>query len=174
MAKGGLWYVQRVLAPWRELDGCLRNKWWQLVPMGGLIRTAPAEVRDLSRGFYGAGCPHVGVECFVGQVNKLLMHYGCKSNNGLKLRLSLECLIVELGISAQPLQESFSRYGKWATWSWLTSLWEKCDKFDVRVEFSDVAISLPREGDQWIMRLFAALGFSRAELERLNRVHLYH
>ena len=53
----------------------------------------------MSIGFYGAGCPHVGIECFITQVNKLLMHYGCKSNNGLKLKLSLEYMIVELGIS---------------------------------------------------------------------------
>ena len=50
-----------VAAPWKELDGCLNNKWWQLVPMGGLIQTAPREMRDMSIGFYGAGCPHVGI-----------------------------------------------------------------------------------------------------------------
>ena len=94
-------------APWKELDGCMNNKWWQLLPLGGLIRTAPREMRDMNIGFYGACCPHVGVECFIAQVNKLLMHYGCASNNGLKLKVSLEYLIVELGISVQPLQESY-------------------------------------------------------------------
>ncbi len=24
-------------APWKELEGCLKSQWWQLVPMGGLI-----------------------------------------------------------------------------------------------------------------------------------------
>ena len=52
-------------APWKELDGCLMNKWWQIVPMGGLIRSAPREIRDTDMGFYGAGCPHVRIECMV-------------------------------------------------------------------------------------------------------------
>lgn len=160
-------------APWKELDGCLRTKWWQIVPMGGLIRSAPHEIRDTSIGFYGGGCPHVGVECFVAQMNKLLMHYGCRSNNGMKLKMSLEYLLLEIGISEQPLQESFRRYGSWATWGWLTSLWEKCDKFDVMVEFTDVPIEMTREGDQWLMRLFVELGFSPADLKRLNRVRLF-
>ena len=89
--------------------------------MGGLIRTAPREMRDMSIGFYGAGCPHVGIECFIAQVNKLLMHYGCKSNNGLKLQLSLEYLIAELGVSEQPFQESYERYNTWVTHSWMKS-----------------------------------------------------
>ena len=54
-------------------------------------------------GFYGSGCPHVGIVCLVAQINKLLMHYGCKSNVGLELKISLEYMICELGISDQPL-----------------------------------------------------------------------
>ena len=104
-------------APWKELDRCLRQKWWQIVPLGGLIWSAPHEIRDTNIGFYRAGCPHVGIECLIAQVNKLLMHYGCKSNNGLKMKLSFEYIIVELGISDQPLQESYSHYGSWVTGS---------------------------------------------------------
>jgi len=130
-------------------------------------------MRDMNIGFYGAGCPHVGVECFIAQVNKLLMHYGCASNNGLKLKVSLEYLIVELGISAQPLQESYERYSERITHSWLKSLWEKCHKFDVLVEFANVPLELPREGDQWLMLLLAAAGFNQDELLRLNRVQIH-
>ena len=142
-------------APWKELDGCMNNKWWQLAPLGGLIRTAPREMRDMDVGFYGAGCPHVGVECFIAQMNKLLMHYGCMSNNGLKLKVSLEYLIVELGVSTQPLQESYEHYNMRVTHSWMKSLWEKCHMFDVLVEFTDVPLELPREGDNWLMLLLA-------------------
>ena len=58
--------------------------------MGGLIKMAPPEIRDTDIGFFGAGCPHVGIECFVEQVNKLIMHYGCPSNDGLAMKVSLE------------------------------------------------------------------------------------
>ncbi len=108
--------------------------------MGGLIRSAPREVQDMDIGFYGVGFPHVGIECFTAQVNKLLMHYGGRSNDGLKIKMSLEYIILELGISAQPLQASYEKYGDWVTLSWLKSLWKKCAKFNVRVEFGDIPI----------------------------------
>ena len=75
-----------VTAPWKELKNVLRTKWRQLVLMGGLRRSALFQIRDTNIGFYGAGCPHVGIECLIPQINKLLMHYGCKSNDGLNLK----------------------------------------------------------------------------------------
>ena len=104
-----------VSAPWKDLNDILRTKWWQLVPRGGLRRSAPHQIRDMGMGFYGAGCPHVGIECLVAQINKLLMHYGCKSNVGLELKISLEYMICEMGISDQPLQESYKGFESWIT-----------------------------------------------------------
>ena len=78
--------------------------------MGGLIRTVPREVQDMNIGFYGLECTHVVIECFTAQVKKLLMYYGSQSNDGLKLNMSLEYIILELGISAQRLQTSDEKY----------------------------------------------------------------
>ena len=61
----------------------------------------------MSKGFYGAGCPHPRVECFMQQIQKLQEHYGCDSNLGLKMSVSIEMLIVELGVLVQQFQESF-------------------------------------------------------------------
>ena len=102
--------LSSVTTTWKELDGVLRTKWWQIVPMGGLRCSAPHQIRDTSIGFYGAGCPHVEIECLIAQLNKLLMHYGCTSNNGLKLKISLESMICEMGISDQPLQEDYNGF----------------------------------------------------------------
>ena len=49
------------------------------------------------------GCKHVGVECLVAQANKMLMHYGCPSNNGLKLQASLEYLMIAWDVSSAPV-----------------------------------------------------------------------
>ena len=162
-----------VSAPWRELENCLKGQWWQIVPLGGVIRSAPREIRDTNIGFYGAGCPHVGVECLIAQLNKLQMHYGCTGSDGLLQKMSLELLIVELGRSAQPLQESYKKYGKWVTWSWITSLWEKCSKFDIEVRFNDIEIAPPREGDDWLMLQLEEAGFGADDLVRLNRVRIH-
>ena len=59
---------------------------------------APRELRQMSKGFYGAGCPHPGVECFMQQIQKLQAHSGCDSNLGLKMSVSIKMLIVELGV----------------------------------------------------------------------------
>jgi hypothetical protein len=98
-------------APWEELDSCLQPVNWQLVPKGGVRRSAPALLRQLDRGFYSMGCPHPGVECLVAQITKLLIHCGCRSSLGLKMSVSMELLITELGISAQLLCKSFLKYG---------------------------------------------------------------
>ena len=120
-----------------------------------------------------AGCPHLGIECAIAQVNKLLMHYGCPSNLGLKYRASLEFMSIEMGVSDQPLQESYRRYQDRVTHSWLKSLWEKCDLLDIWIEFNDVKLSPPRSRDKWLMREFYRLGYDSKALARLNRVRLH-
>ena len=72
------------------------------------------------------------------------MSWLCGSNLGLKVSTLIEMLIVEMGVSAQPFQESFLKYKDWVTWSWMVSLWEKCDLFDVEIELDENFIKLPR------------------------------
>ena len=93
----------------------------------------------------------MGVECLIAQLNKLLMHYECKSNRGLKLKLSLECIMVELGLSGQLFQGSYERHESWVTSSWLMSWWEKYAKFKIQVASNDVSIEAQRQGNQWLM-----------------------
>ena len=82
--------------------------------------------------------------------------------------------ILKLGISFQPLQESYSKYGSCITHCWLKSLWGKCNEFGVTVELNDIAILVPREGDKWIMGEFVRSScYSKIELERLNKVHIH-
>ena len=40
--------------------------------------------------------------------------------------------------------------------------------FEVLVDFADVPLALPQEGDQSLMKLFEALGFNQDELRRLK------
>ena len=60
----GLRYALKCnLASWKQLSDCLDRQWWQVLPLGGVVRSAPAAVRQLGRGFYGVGCRHLGIEC---------------------------------------------------------------------------------------------------------------
>ena len=61
-------------------------------------------VRQLDRGFYGVGCPHPGIECLVAQISRILTHYGYETAVGKLLQVSLELLVLELGVGSQPFQ----------------------------------------------------------------------
>ena len=160
-------------ASYSELSNCLQKQYYQMLPLGGVIRTCYTPLRQLDRGFYGVGCPHPGIECLVEQADKLLMHFGCRTGVGLKFQCSWEFLVLELGISSQPLNESYSRYSSWVTHSWLKSFWEKTSKFDISVEVNNFSLPAPRQGDKWLMRCFQDAGFNADELLRLNRVRIH-
>ena len=85
----------------------------------------------------------------------------------------MEFLIIELGISLQPLQESYVRYSKFVTHSWLKTLWEKVDMFDFLIEVNNISLKPPRQGDDWLMRKFWEIGFDEADLVKLNKVRLH-
>ena len=157
----------------KDLSLCLKKQYWQMMPLGGIIRSAPTALRQLDHGFFGAGLPHVGIECTSAQVNKLLMHYGCPSHIGRELTISLGFMTLEMGISTQPLRQSFSQYSRRVTHSWLKALWEKCDEYNINIQFNDGHLKFPREKDQWLMQIFEDEGYTLIELARLNRVRLH-
>ena len=110
-------------ASFAQLEDCPQRQYWQIMPLGGIIRSEPKAIRQVDKGLYGAGCPHLGFERLVEQLNKLLINYGCKTSVGLKMQLSLELLTLEMGISRQPLQDSYKRFGSWITEGWFKILW---------------------------------------------------
>ena len=73
----------------------------------------------MNQGFDGAGWPNVGIKCKVRQIKKLLMHYGYLPNSGLEIKVLLGYLLLELGMSLQPLHGSYKQYEQWVTSSWL-------------------------------------------------------
>ncbi len=76
-------------APFNSLTECLQRQWWEILPCGGVQRTAPCLLLQMDSGFYGIGLPHPGMECFVAQMEKLLIHYGSKSGIGIYMQMSM-------------------------------------------------------------------------------------
>jgi hypothetical protein len=165
--------ISSVCATFEELEECLMRIYYDMLPFCGIQRSVQKELRQMDRGFYGIGLPHPGVECFVAQINKLLIHYGYSSGFGILMQASMEMLIIEGGISTQILAEPFSRYGKWVTHCWLQSVWEKIDMFFFQVEVINLPLVPPRERDCWIMLAFEELDFTNDELIGLNQVQCY-
>ena len=62
------------IPPCKQLSDCLDRLWWQVLPLGGVVCSGPAAVRQLGLGLYGMGCPHLGIECLEAQLGKLMTH----------------------------------------------------------------------------------------------------
>jgi hypothetical protein len=98
------------------------------------------------------------------------MHYGCCTAVGTKLQTSLGHLLVELGMSFQPLQLSYADFGNMVTTSWLKRVWEKLDRFKFAVTVHNFCSVFPREGEDWLMARLIAIGYGGNDLQTLNRV----
>jgi hypothetical protein len=160
-------------ATFDELEGALRKQYYQILPLGGIIRTAPLDSRMINTGFYCPGQPHPGVEALVAMSNKLLMHYGCRSALGDFMKTSYGYFTLELGVSFQPFQVSYKQFSFLATHCWMKMLWEKADRFGVTIEMAKGRLQFPSHGDKFLMLVFAERGHSREVLRRLNRVRIH-
>ena len=74
------------------------------------------------------------------------------------MKISLDYMILNMGISLQCLQEPYKNYEQRMTPIWLKSLWEKCDWFDVMIEFKNTPLEFSCCGDKWLMREFLRCG----------------
>ncbi len=82
--------------------------------------------------------------------------------------MSTELLIIELGISSQPFQESYATYGKWITHSWFKSIWEKACRFNITIEIKTLPIEPPLV--KWFMQAANKAGVANPiELIKLNK-----
>ncbi len=79
---------------------------------------------------------------------------------------------LELGLSFQPLQELYQKYGHLITHSWMKMLWEKLSMFNVHTVVADLPLRFSREGDQFIMQVLVESGYTGEALRRLNRVRV--
>jgi hypothetical protein len=59
-----------VSASYKVLLECLMNTYCEIHPQGGIRRSSRRGIHQLGIGFYGVGCPHPAIECFVAQLNK--------------------------------------------------------------------------------------------------------
>jgi hypothetical protein len=124
-------------------------------------------------GFYGCGFFHLGIECFIGQLTKLLTNYVCNSGLGRHLQTSMELLVIEAGISTQILSKDFSRYSGCVSHCWLKLVWEKISLFNLTIKIRELPAHFPRANNDWLMLVFEDMGYSKEELVRLNRVHCH-
>ncbi len=87
------------------------------------------------------------------------------------MQVSYSLFFAELGISFQPLKESYSKYEFLTTHLWKKMLWGKISMFGLEIIVADFALEYPREGSPFIMQVLFEMGYPRDMLLRLNQVH---
>ncbi len=110
------------------------------------------------------------MEAIVEQSNKLLTHYGCCTALGTELQTSIKLLLVELGMTFQPLKLSHTNFGNMVTIGWLKQVWEKLDRFKFVVMVHNLHLKYPQEGDSWLMARLIIVGYRDDDLQMLDRV----
>jgi hypothetical protein len=81
----------------------------------------------------------------------------------------MELLVTELGVSLQPLAQSYPLYHDRVTSCWLKSFGEKAHLFEIRVKLAPLPLQFPWECDRWLMEYFGTLGFNQDKLTHLSR-----
>ncbi len=160
------------MASFQDLEGVLHKQYYQISPLGEIVRTTPVESRTINAGFFGIGVPHLGFKALIAMTNKLLMHYGCKTATGQLMKTSYSLFFTELSLSFTPLPESYSCYGFLVTHSWMKMLWEKLSMFDIKVVIADIAHKYPRQGNQFIMQALLRAGYTGETLRQLSRLQI--
>lgn len=79
-----------ICAPFATLEDCLMKTYYKMLPLCGICHSANKELRQLERGFCGAGLPNQGVECLVEQLEKLFTHYGSRSGIGIHMQALMD------------------------------------------------------------------------------------
>jgi hypothetical protein len=74
--------------------------------------------------------------------------------------MSLEVLIMELGLSDQPFLQDYSKYSTWVTPTLLTETWSRMHRFGFHLNVDTAVLQPPREGDRWFMQAVEDAGFS--------------
>ncbi len=127
-------------SPLADLVSAMHRPYYWMAPIGGMIRSAKREIRYLDTGFYGLGFPHWGIESLIEAYKKFFIHFGTSSVVGVQLQMSIENLIIELGISSQPFTIPYPRYNSRATTGFCTCLWEKLDKYKLKLQLRKTSL----------------------------------
>jgi hypothetical protein len=77
--------ISSITAPFANLEEYLVLLYYNILSISRIHQLVNRLIRQMDRGFYSNGFPHPGDKCLIGQINKLLTHYGCSSGLGIHM-----------------------------------------------------------------------------------------
>ena len=156
-----------------QLEKGLGTRDHKLLGLLGICRNIPTELRYLPSCFGGFALRSLKFDATTEAINMFLQHYGTESTLGIFLTATIENLQLELGVTGCPFTYDFSIWKDLATNSWIKSLWERLQHFDIDLQIDYEVLPMPRTNDECIMERCVDDGVRGAELASINRVRKY-
>jgi len=143
------------------------------IPKCNIASTFPLKFRYLPRKYHGLALPDLYLEQRLGQLRELLTHSDMEDVLGKQLKLSLENIQVELGLTHLFFNYPHKTYGHLIPHTWMTSLWEFVSTHKLRIQGWKHDLHPTRDHDISIIESFTKKGFSNDDLQQLNNCRIY-
>jgi hypothetical protein len=103
-----------------------------------------------------------------------MTHFGAQSLLGVQYQVSVELLVIKVGMGGQSLLLHYDKYGHWATDCTLKELLARLHQFGFQLQLNTIKLWPPRDDDRFfLMAAVEAAGFRVKEQEIINRVRLH-
>ena len=107
-------------------------------------------------------------------IEKLLKFLPSNTMTGRLQRVSLQLCILEVGIGRNIFQLSYNLFEFLLSESWIKQVWKFADENDITIIDRVTEFPLPsRQGDVFLMEAFSAQGYSKKQMQILNRCRIY-
>ena len=149
----------------------VREMYTTILPSLGLNSRFPTTLRWAARSHLGLNLPHPYIEQGIEQLKMILGHLSSpRTPTGDLIQISLEQAQVELGLPTAIWKASYKKHNRLITESWVKSIWEFVDRYDIEVCSTDkIELPLLREKDRYLMEIALEGGFNDQERISINR-----
>ena len=143
-------------------------------PKAKLCRTLPHAIRYGSTDTLGLGLDNLYVTQGIDKVTIYMEEINGSSMSTPLLRSSMEWAIIHVGIGGKSLFDlDYTTYGHLLPRTWIRSLWEFVDEYKIHLPEYNFTLKKKRDGDIFLMEAFHRAGFSKRQLQALNRCRFF-
>jgi hypothetical protein len=142
------------------------------LPNMGICRNFPRSLVFSPTNYSGLGIKHLHTLQEIVRIKDIIHHTYIKSTTGQLYRVSLEYLILELGMTTKLSSIHYSTYHMLVTNSLVKNTWEFLHAHNIDMEH-DITVPKNRVDDRSIMMEFTKYNPSTSELEAINHCRLF-
>ena len=121
----------------------------------------------------GFGLTNLYVYQGCAQIVQLIQFFGTNTELGKVHNITLQHLMMELGVPGIPFQQDYKVLYHCATDSLIKHVWKFCHEHKITLNKSMKHFTPQRQGDQCLMTIFIAHGYKGSQLASINRCRLY-